>query len=311
MIRSDMVLQQDNLPVIAQGASLGEWKNSGTGSSTWVGEMAWLTCHGKASLKFVLGKPFAVYDVALPDGSRAPYCEVDLSSAGLWRIRAEPGPGYRVGTVEIGETEITFTPVPQPLAKIDLPSGNRADLAFCLSTDAECRRQVGDLAVAHALYHYLCNRSFRRDLSESDRWSLSWRSIGQLVASMRDIGENYTDFYLADGDFAAEHTVIVEEMLERLGWHAMTPEDFAADHVKALAILQMVEARPANSVAPSARAMVYRFARSEDQPHGADPASRMHRACAEGRASQAESDHFFDLADLLNERAGADLGSLL
>lgn len=53
---------------------------------------------------------------------------------------------------------------------------------------------------AQNLYAAMCNNKFYKinDLGEfldSEYWSASWRAAGQIVADMRNVGEDYMDFY--------------------------------------------------------------------------------------------------------------------
>lgn len=56
-------------------------------------------------------------------------------------------------------------------------------------------------------------------------FSCSWRYAGGLVASIRDCGENYLDFYCS-GD---EGSLAAEEDLNKLGWYLLEQEDDEPD----------------------------------------------------------------------------------
>lgn len=67
---------------------------------------------------------------------------------------------------------------------------------------------------AQNLYAAMCNNKFYKinDIGEfldSDYWSASWRAAGQIVADMRNIGEDYMDFYCSG--IASEDAGMVPE----------------------------------------------------------------------------------------------------
>jgi hypothetical protein len=94
---------------------------------------------------------------------------------------------------------------------------------------------------AQNLYAAMCNNEFQKQetwevLSDS-RWSCSWRASGGVVATLRDCGEDYMDYYCSGmGGFAtldrdpgiyyeenqyvkeSEVTDEIREDLLRLGW---------------------------------------------------------------------------------------------
>ena len=94
---------------------------------------------------------------------------------------------------------------------------------------------------AQNLYAAMCNNEFQKQdtwevLSDS-RWSCSWRAAGGVVATLRDCGEDYMDYYCSGmGGFAtldrdpgiyyeengyvkeSEVTAEIREDLLRLGW---------------------------------------------------------------------------------------------
>ena len=75
--------------------------------------------------------------------------------------------------------------------------------------DAEWFRDKVKLSESYAqnLYAAMCNNEFQKQdtwevLSDS-RWSCSWRAAGGVVATLRDCGEDYMDYYCSGmGGFA-------------------------------------------------------------------------------------------------------------
>ena len=105
---------------------------------------------------------------------------------------------------------------------------------------------------AQNLYAAICNRDFVKNdvwpLLNDQRWSASWRAAGGIVADLRDIREDYMDYYcsgiggvlgggsepdpdsdkifLAQQKFVSEGTVTdeIREDLFRLGWIVLDDE---------------------------------------------------------------------------------------
>lgn len=52
---------------------------------------------------------------------------------------------------------------------------------------------------AQNLYAAMCNNEFQKqdtwEVLTDNRWSCSWRAAGGVVATLRDCGEDYTDYY--------------------------------------------------------------------------------------------------------------------
>jgi hypothetical protein len=64
----------------------------------------------------------------------------------------------------------------------------QADLLRTQYIIDKCR----DYIYAQNLYAAMCNNIFVKDTEE---WSCSWRYAGEIVAHIRNIGEDYMDFY--------------------------------------------------------------------------------------------------------------------
>ena len=94
---------------------------------------------------------------------------------------------------------------------------------------------------AQNLYAAMCNNEFQKqdtwEVLIDNRWSCSWRAAGGVVATLRDCGEDYLDYYCSGmGGFAtldrdpgiyyeengyvkeSEVTAEIREDLLRLGW---------------------------------------------------------------------------------------------
>ena len=97
-----------------------------------------------------------------------------------------------------------------------------------LATHEAFKARLKDRAFALDAYHYLRNAIMHDDGS---RHFLSQRSIGELIADLREENEDYTEFYLSDlglkgcelqsaGNFDAE----LAELLAEIGWNVLTVE---------------------------------------------------------------------------------------
>jgi hypothetical protein len=92
---------------------------------------------------------------------------------------------------------------------------------------------------AQNLYAAMCNNEFQKqdtwEVLTDSRWGCSWRAAGGVVATLRDCGEDYMDyycsgmggfstlddnFYLEENNYVSESTVTdeIREDLLRLGW---------------------------------------------------------------------------------------------
>lgn len=72
------------------------------------------------------------------------------------------------------------------------------------------------------LYAAMCNNLFYK---EGREWSCSWRYSGGIIADLRDVGEDYLDFYCSGigsetGEYVGESFVTneIREDLLKLGW---------------------------------------------------------------------------------------------
>jgi hypothetical protein len=84
----------------------------------------------------------------------------------------------------------------------------------------KCRNS---LSYSQNLYAAMCNNLFYK---EDKEWGCSWRWAGGIVADIRDVGEDYLDFYCSgissgDIDGYVSESVVTDEIrsdLLQLGW---------------------------------------------------------------------------------------------
>ena len=75
--------------------------------------------------------------------------------------------------------------------------------------------KVKDQMYAVNLYRILCNNEFTCP-DKKEPWSCTWRYAGGLVAELRNIGEDYMDFYCSGNESSIDTEI--EEDLQNLGW---------------------------------------------------------------------------------------------
>ena len=80
------------------------------------------------------------------------------------------------------------------------------------------RDKITDDSHAVALYRALCNVKWKK--ADTDTiYSCSWRYAGGLIAKIRDIGEDYLDFYCAGGEGKIRNDILID--LNDIGWYPM------------------------------------------------------------------------------------------
>lgn len=152
-----------------------------------------------------------------------------------------------------------------------------------------------DDAFAGAFNEYLRNAGFRKDGTNDPAWSASFRAIGDIIGGIRGLGEPYVVFYLTSPPYTKEDTARVETFLASIGWHRLSEQEIAADHAKAMALLEELEARPVGVVP-----LDQRIGLSTERDKVARPQSlsgRMHIASIDGQATAEEHHRFFALYD--------------
>lgn len=100
------------------------------------------------------------------------------------------------------------------------------DLEKELRSSELIKQKVQDYKYAQKLYAALCNIQWAKIgsamvLIDDDVWTCSWRCAGEIVAELRNSGEDYLDFYCSGiGRGVAEGIVDpeIENDLKDLGW---------------------------------------------------------------------------------------------
>ncbi len=227
----------------------GDWQDNPDGPRTWKGPCMWTTTHGPAECDWLFAKPHAGRNVLLPDGSRGAVearmrTLVDGDAPDSWRRRE--GNAWMRGRVEWREDDGVF--IDAPAVEGTAPSRESADpsMEADMMDSDHIRRLVRDEEFALALYAAMCNVIWRKiiDPDAGAQWSCSWRHAGGVVADLRNMGEDYTDFYCGGQEGRVHEDVAAA--LRALGWRPKTEDETRADHLSALADIADWEQRPAS-----------------------------------------------------------------
>ena len=93
------------------------------------------------------------------------------------------------------------------------------DLEYDLHQSAVIKEKVKNNEYAQKLYAALCNTLWYKGGNKKE-WSCSWRSSGGIVAELRQIGEDYLDWYCSFHPIYKEGFVDpeIEKDLKELDW---------------------------------------------------------------------------------------------
>lgn len=114
------------------------------------------------------------------------------------------------------------------------------DLEKDLYTSTELLNKVQSLSYAQNLYAALCNHDWQKrevfPILCDYVWYASWRTVGGIVARLRNNGEDYMSFYctgvqndddLLKAGFVTEGTITdeIRADLDKLNWFPVDDED--------------------------------------------------------------------------------------
>jgi len=276
----------------------GRWL-SGNGAESWEGEPHWLVTAGESLLLSSYGRYVAGWDVALPDGRRG---TAELVGADCWRLWAA---GRAVlGAISVEAGDCVLHPNDSP------PYRPSSAFEAALWADVDFRALVRRPPFIGAACAYVASRAFRPDGADAGRFMMTLSEVAAMFSRMRGWGDAVVDVTRPAFAFEPQHTVLFEEILENAGWHALTPEEYALDHARALRLLDEVEAVPLASVAPSERPQVMPIAAFDPEGGAVGPVARMQRAVADARCDAEVYRTFMSLLDIGDERLHADLNAL-
>lgn len=269
------------------------------GISVWQGETDWLGRHGVALVHMSHGRPIAAWGVSSDEGRLG---DAELVGSECWRFWLDGS--ATMGTLTILPTECRVIPI------ADAPFSPKNAFEKDLWGHTDFRAMLRRSSFIGAAAEFLDGAVLREDGADHGRLRYDGGEASALLSRLRGWGDAAMDMSRPMFAFEAHHGVIFEEILEDLGWHALTPEEFALDHARALRLLDDIETTPVGTVPIESRPTVFMLkAFSKDEGDGA-PTARLRRAMLDGRCSVEQHRRLMDLLDVEGERVWADLSSL-
>ena len=181
-----------------------------------------------------------------------------------------------------------------------------------MQAEPEFMALLADTDFAVNAYCMFVNRQWHH--ADGDRWAVSWRSAGGIVADWRGAGESYVDFYMSDFFSPAAVDVKVQEriasMFAAVGWTEVTPEVEVAFHDRGMAAVSRMERLPAGE-SPETAGWYALFSGGDKWPED-DPRSRVHALAKRGLIGQGDflrllrdvSGLSREAAEIINARKG-------
>lgn len=196
----------------------GDWILDERGRQIWKGPLSWDMAHGPAIVAYMQkDRATTVFSCLLPDGARGTVVsamEKDVAGRRRWR-RPLPDGSWRDGDIVIHDDDVRFVEdLPRPPRALGLRSSEEApDLWADMMASPRIAELVMDDRFAEDLYRALCNTSWFRNGHE---WGCTWRQAGGVVANLRDLNEDYIDFYCSGREGIVTDEIAGE--LAALGW---------------------------------------------------------------------------------------------
>jgi hypothetical protein len=203
----------------------GRYIASDRGGHKWQGPCNWVEMHGHAVIEIVFDHKSAVRGCLLPDGARGSVVSKEpvrelrdgewVEIEHRWRRPMSDG-SWSDGDIEIGESDIRFIDdPPRAPRQLDTRSpDDTPDLETDLMASARIADLVKDIRFATDLYRAMCNTDWFRN---GVQWATTWRVAGGIVAYLRDLNEDYNDFYCSGDEGIVADDVAAE--LAALGWN--------------------------------------------------------------------------------------------
>jgi len=175
------------------------------------------TQHGEATLHWSFGRPTAVENALLPDGSRGSVEVVDRESR---RLKLSDGTVVR-GVVKAERDDIRVVMLPANRSRLLKDDCER--FFAIVSVDAAFMAELGEKRFAAALDSVISNQSLIR----GEEWfDFGERSGPELIAELRGVGESYRDFaYGMAGSYEPTDRERVLSHLSRFGFRQAKATD--------------------------------------------------------------------------------------
>jgi hypothetical protein len=116
----------------------------------------------------------------------------------------------------------------------------KTDLEEDIAKSPELLQKLKHQPYAQNLYAAFCNQEWQKrelfPILGDDIWSVSWRRAGGIIASLRNEGEHYMDYYcsgiLDDADLLLQGYVVegqvtdeIKDDLHKINWYLIEEEE--------------------------------------------------------------------------------------
>jgi len=277
-----------------------------TRDAQWIGEHKWCTAHGPALCLWVRGRRSVVENALMPDGTRGRAEFISMGFVQAWR-RPEvgsklPPDGWIYGDAFFSNSDAEFVdasiqPKPEPPADWGYP-----DLEVEMFPSSELRSLLRDQKVASGLYQLFKSGTWQK--GDKAIWQCTMRAAGGIVASLRDRGEYYVDYYAGHvPQGTASHRDLAVAPIHRLGWQLMPLEVFESIEALAKSCFALWELRT-EAATPAWYGQPREPRNSMASTRAGGILSRMDALAKSGRVSQEERQA---LDDCVHRRAGCSL----
>lgn len=244
--------------------------------------------HGEHAIAtWVTGRIAGVSGALLRDGSRCNLMKPGDPEIGGWRRGGTDGRWIH-GFLEVTTDDIVFV---DDTSRTPMRKWHSGTLAADLQQSPEVVTAVQDIAFAMDLYGAMCSLGWRNIKTGREYWG-TWRRAGEIVASLRDLDECYTDFFLSGGEGLL--TQEVQDLFASVGWHVIRAADRDSRHRRAINVLKACEQRPFGDTPEWYRQWGLGLNAVWDHR----PEVRMHYCAVSGQASLDEWDSFWEMIDL-------------
>ena len=235
-------------------------------------------------------------NVLSPDGTRISELTCGDPETGLFRRKTVEGLWIYGKVLKVpGDLIFEDSPIQTTMCRF---SGS--PLPALLNENLAIKEFVKDIDCAIILYSGLARMTWTDGKSKC---SFNYVDAGKYIASLRNIGECYSD-YLYSGSPGYITSKIIE-LLGELGWYPIDPEVQVEDPKLATRILHECESRPKQELEP------WVFYYHDTAGPGDKEVDRMIRCCLEGKAKLADWEQFYLNFDLERNKQDSNLNAHL
>lgn len=202
----------------------------------WAGPLAWYALHGEHGRSlWMAGKMVELEGVSMSGVPGTVSLKPGDPHSGTWRLLGDDGRTWIHGDVSVTADGLVFIPGRAPTYKWKtgtMPGELHRAMALL--------REVDDFDFAGDVYGALCSLGWHNEQTGKQYWG-SWKTAGEVVASMRGRFESYTDFFLMGNEGMV--TAEVRDAFQEIGWTCIGQADVPGRQRRAGNILETCEAR--------------------------------------------------------------------